>query len=239
MALMKALVICAKRYNGHELWTALGVIAQRGHTFEVVSQEDLIRDEITLRPNTIDRTVYKVGTRELEDRFDALMVVSGNMGDTEAYWTDDHVLALVAHNNGLVRPTAAICCSVPTVRYAAAGKRVSFFPLVRSKALLRRAGAILTTVSITADENLLTAEHQMSSQRWANVFCNMLEGKEPNVGLVQSEFPTPERQRRPIEHIERLKRPSEREAILFPKGTYRNGKKIPKETLDSNPDSIV
>jgi putative intracellular protease/amidase len=216
---MKVLVTCAQRYNGHELWTALGVITKRGYEFEVVSQDTTIRDEITLRPNVIERVVYDVGTVELTDRFDAMMVVSGNMDDTERYWHDDHVLSLVDKVEELERPLAAICCSVPTVRFAAKGKRVSFFPLIRSKKLLQQAGAILNSVSITADQNLITAEHQMSSQRWANAFCDMLDGNEPNVGLFPSDFPDPSRERRPIEAVERLKRPSERTAIRIPKAT--------------------
>lgn len=212
---MRVLVVCAKRYNGHELWTALGVMTQRGHEFEVVSQDTLVRDEITLRPNTIDRVLYQVGTRELTDRFDALMFVSGNMQDTEAYWTDGHALALVEGNGD--RPTAAICCSVPTIRHAAVGKRVSYFPLLRSRQLLSEAGAILNPVSVTADENIVTAEHQMGSQRWARVFCNILEGKDSDVGLVESNFPTPSRERRPVAAVERLKRPSDRIKIRKPK----------------------
>lgn len=230
--LMKVLVTCAKRYNGHELWTALGIIQRRGHQFEVVSQETTIRDEITLRPNTIERPVYGVGTCELEDQFDAMMVVSGNMSDTEAYWTDDHVLALIDKTEKLERPLAAICCSVPTVRFAANGKKVSYFPLIRSRKLLLQAGAILNKVSITADGNLITAEHQMGSERWANAFCDMLDGNEPRVGLVPSDFPDPSRERRPIAALERLKPPSKRIIEHSPK-------KIPEETLDSPNGAVV
>jgi len=218
---MNTLVVCARRYNGHELWVGLGVIHQRGHTFEVVSQDTLIRDEITLRPNTIDRTVYKVGTHELKDRFDGLMIVSGNMADTEQYWHDQHVLELVKNQSAWERPLAAICCSVPTVRHAANGKRISFFPLTRSKKLLLAAGAIPSGVSVTADQNLITAEHQMGTHRWANAFTDLLDGKEPWVGLQPSDFPEPMRDRRPIEAVERLKPPSMREAIRIPRKPRR------------------
>src|ERR1700757_3126559 len=102
---MKVLVVCARRYNGHELWMSLGVLRDRSHTFEVVSQATLIRDEITYRPNTIERTVYEVGTLELQERFDAMMVISGNMADTEKYWHDNHVLQLIEGNKE--RPLAA------------------------------------------------------------------------------------------------------------------------------------
>ena len=79
--------ICAKRYNGHELWMLLGVLQNREHTFEVVSQDVLIRDELTLQPNTLKRTVYEVGVKDRHG-FDAVCIVSGNMDDTEAYWED-------------------------------------------------------------------------------------------------------------------------------------------------------
>lgn len=208
-------MVCSRRYNGHELWVALGIIHKRGHSFEVVSTDTTIRDEITLKPNTVDRTVYKVGTRELNDRFDALMFISGNMKDTEKYWHDKHVQALVSGHGD--RPLAAICCSVPTVRESAKGKKVSFFPLSRSKLLLKQAGAILNSVSVTHDQGLVTAETQMGTTRWARVFCDVLDGKEPVIGLIQSDFPEPMMDRRPIEAVERLKPPSMREEIRIPR----------------------
>ena len=33
---MKVLVVCARRYNGHELWTFLGVLQEAEIEFEVV-----------------------------------------------------------------------------------------------------------------------------------------------------------------------------------------------------------
>lgn len=190
------LVICAQRYNGHELWTALGVMQNRGHTFEVVSTQTIIRDELTLQPNTIARTVYQVALEEVGTTFEGVMVVSGNMPDTEAYWTDKQVLALFHQANSLDLPMAAICCSVPTIRYEAKGKHVSFFPLVRSREALENAGAILCTVALTVDKNLVTAEHQMASQMWAIEFCNMLEGKPAEYNLRDSGYTPKGRERK-------------------------------------------
>lgn len=172
------LVICAKRYNGHELWTLLGVIQKRGHSFEVVSQETLIRDELSLRPNSIERTVYEVSPQEIPD-FDAICVVSGNMADTEAYWTDKKVQDLLISFRNSSKLVAAICCSVPTLAPVAKGVKVSFFPLVRSRQRLAQYGAILQTTSLTVDHEarMITAENQMISQMWADEICNMLEGK--------------------------------------------------------------
>ena len=104
----KVLVVCARKYNGHELWTALGVLQEAGILFEVVSQEKIISDEVTGQPNVLDRTVYEVSPLEIGDEFHAIMIVSGDMKLTESYWRDDHVLALIARTEGLLYPIAAI-----------------------------------------------------------------------------------------------------------------------------------
>lgn len=200
------LVVCARRYNGHELWTALGVIKQRGHTFELISTDTIIQDEITMRPNRIKRTINEVDSQEIvSGKFDAFMIVSGNMADTEAYWKHDRVLEYirVANENNL--PIAAICCSVPTVREAARDKKVSFFPLVRSRQLLTDAGALLQSVALTRDQNLVTAEHQMASQMWAEEFCNMLDGKPTEYALQDSGYVPKGRERMPIPVVEEIR----------------------------------
>ena len=180
--------MCARKYNGHELWTALGVIQEAGIDFEVVSQDTIIVDEVTGQPNSIKRTVYDVTLEEATSKFTAIMIVSGNMKLTEAYWRDAHVLDLIAAHEACSNPIAAICCSVPTIREAAAGKAVSFFPLIRSRELLTAAGAILRTVAWTVDQNLCTAEHQMASQSWAEAFCRMIKGEAQTIKLVDSGY---------------------------------------------------
>lgn len=191
----RALIICAKRYNGHELWTLLGVLQNRGHNFEVVSSETLIKDELTLQPNVLARTLYEVPTTECS-AFDALCVVSGNMADTEAYWSDDGVLKLLLEFFKLDKVIAAICCSVPTVAPIANGKQVSPFPLLRSKKRLLEYGAILVPVSLAVDGKLVTAENQMMTQMWAGEICNLLEGKPPTFNLRDSGFVPKGRERK-------------------------------------------
>jgi putative intracellular protease/amidase len=177
---------------------------QRGHTFEVVSQDTTIRDELTLRPNTINRTVWKVDPSEMTN-YDGVMIVSGNMADTEAYWDDKHVLRLIEASNNLSKAVAAICCSVSTIRTVAEGKKVSFYPLVRARHRLASAGAILQTVALTRDGNLVTAEHQMASQVWAEEYCNVLEGKPQEHFFTDSKFVPKGRERKPIPELEELK----------------------------------
>lgn len=198
------LVVCAQKYNGHELWTALGVLQSRGHTFDLISTKTIIRDEITLKPNRIEQTIADV-TYDTE-RYDGLMIVSGNMQDTELYWKHPKVLSYVETANGEDQPIAAICCSVPTIRHAAKGKKVSFFPLVRSVDLLTRAGAVLQTVAMTRDQNLVTAEHQMATEVWVTEFCNMLEGLDQSNFFHDSGFVPRGRPRKPIPEVEELRR---------------------------------
>lgn len=199
------LVVCARRYNGHELWTALGVIKERGHTFELISTDYVIQDEITMRPNKIKRIIDEVSPEDIAGQFDAFMIVSGNMADTEAYWKHDRVLKYIDTSNDLGLPIAAICCSVPTVRQVARDKKVSFFPLVRSRKLLQDAGAILQSVALTRDQNLVTAEHQMASQMWAEEFCNLIEGKPVQYKLQDSGYVPKGRERMPIPVVEELR----------------------------------
>ena len=199
---MKVLIVVAQRYNGHELWTTLGTLQERGHEFEVISTQTRIVDEVTGQPNIIKRTLDDVPSIE---GFEALMFVSGNMADTEAYWKDKRTLTYVEQAIEMDIPLAAICCSVPTIRHAARGKKVSLFPLVRSKEILAQAGAILQTVAITVDGTLVTAEHQMATQMWAETFCDILEGKEPEIVLHDSGFEPKGNERKPIPELEYLK----------------------------------
>ncbi len=206
---MKVLIVVARRYNGHELWVTLGTLQERGHTFEVISTETTIADEVTLQRNIIERTINDVDPSEIKE-FDALMIISGNMKDTELYWTHKRVLAYVDEVVRLDYPLAAICCSVPTIRAAVDGKKVSYYPLHRSRDILRQAGATLQNIAMTVDGKLVTAEHQMATQMWIEAFCGVLEGREPPKELTDSGFVPHGRERKPIPEIERLKPPEKR-----------------------------
>jgi hypothetical protein len=95
---------------------------------------------------------------------------------------------------------------VPAIREVTRGKKVSFFPLIRSRQMLSAAGAILQTVALTRDQNLVTAEHQMASQMWANEFCNLLEGLPTQYALMDSGFVPKGRERKPIPAVENIRR---------------------------------
>lgn len=199
---MRVLVLVARRYNGHELWVALGVMQSRGHTADVASTATTIEDEVTGQRNTIELLIPDITTIE---KWDALMIISGNMQDTEAYWRMPQVQRLVTEFKVVDKPIAAICCSVPTIRSAAYGKRVSYFPLIRSRMLLEEAGAVLSNTSVSVDGNLVTAEHQMATQVWAESFCDVLENKPVKILLKDSGFIAGRVERKPIPELEHLK----------------------------------
>lgn len=202
---MRVLIVVARRYNGHELWTTLGTLQEAGIEFEVISSQKLISDEITHQPNSIERTIDDVHPDELKN-FDGLMIISGNMQDTEAYWDHPRVLKYVDEAQKLDIVLAAICCSVPTIRNAAKNKKVSFYPLVRSKFRLEQAGAICQTISVTVDGKLVTAEHQMGTQTWAESFVEVLKGEPISLKLQDSGFtPTGRTERKLHPRLERLR----------------------------------
>jgi len=91
---------------------------------------------------------------------------------------------------------SAICCSVPTLAPHVSGVKVSYFPLVRSGRRLSKFGAVLQSVSLTVDANVVTAENQMISQMWAEEICNLLEGKPPTYHLTNSGYVPKGRPRR-------------------------------------------
>jgi putative intracellular protease/amidase len=204
---MKVLVICARRYNGHELWTLLGVLHEAGLEFEVISTSTLIRDEITDQPNIIERTLDDV---ENIDEFDGLAFVSGNMKDTESHWDNPRALGYVRQAHARDIPIAAICCSVPIIREAVDGKKVSYFPLIRSTERLVNAGAIPQTVSITVDGKIVTAENQMGTQMWAEALVRVLNGEEVDLGLIDTHWMPGGREKKPDPDLQRLREISKR-----------------------------
>lgn len=203
---MKILVVCSRRYNGHELITALGIVVKAGLEFEVVSSGTRLVDEVTNKANKIRRTIDDVDPAEFSDTFKGLMIVSGNPQDTEKFWVNPKVLKLVEEADNQELPIAAICAAVPTIRYAAKGKRVSFYPLVRAAQLLTEAGAILTTLSFNVDGRIVTGEHQMATGMWATAFSDLVNGvpvRTPQ--LIDSKWAPKGKERRPIAAVERLK----------------------------------
>jgi putative intracellular protease/amidase len=128
--------------------------------------------------------------------FKGVAVVSGNMKDTEAYWTDTHVERILHAFKRQDKVIGAICCSVPTLAPVATNTKVSFFPLVRSRHRLQLFGAILQTVSLTVDKKVITAENQMISQMWGEEICNAIEGKPPQFTLTDSGYSPKGRPRR-------------------------------------------
>lgn len=207
---MKVLVICDRRFNGHQFWVALGTLLNAGVEFEVVSTDTTIVEEGTNQSHIIQRTVDEVDPTELAD-LDGLMFISGFPLDTRAYWKHAHVLEIVKVASIKDKPIAAICASVPTVREAAKGKRVSVYPLIAARELLTNSGAFVQPVSLTVDGNLVTAENEMMTELWAKSFVAVLKGEEPPIEFLPSDQLPKARERRPVPALERVKKAYARE----------------------------
>lgn len=200
---MRVLVICSRVYNPAEFWAGLGTLKKRGHTYDVASTGTTIESEGDKKKRRIRYTIADLMDMDLSS-YDGLMIISGDMKFTKANWTDDRFDTIVDAFNDPNKPIAAICGAVPIIRHAARGKKVSFFPLVKAKTLLQDAGAILNPVAVTRDQNLVTAEHSMASEMWAEEFCNLLEGKPTQYQFYQSDFVPKGSPRKPIPEVARL-----------------------------------
>lgn len=195
------LIISSRRYNGREFWGALGWLQQRGHTFDVASTDTRILDEDIGKPILIK---YRLESIPKAD-YDGLLIISGHPEDTEGYWVNPIVQSWVRDINARGKPIGAICMAVPTIREAAKGKKVSFFPVMRATAALEDAGAILQKVSLMTDDNLVTGENEAVTEMWITNFCDLLEGKKPTYVLHDSVFKRKLRERRPVPEIEHIK----------------------------------
>jgi protease I len=203
---MRVLNVCCCHFNlsGNELFTALSVIKSAGHTFEVRSTDTVIEDEVTGDKRRLKQTIYD--SPPDPDTFDGLMFTSGTMRDSEAYWTNLQALEYVRAFAAFGKPVAAICITVPVLIPAIKGRTVTCFPLIREKDLLRRAGAVLSPVSMVRDGNVVTAENQMATQIWAEEFVALMEGRPPVHTLTDCDWREKTIPRKDIPILQELQR---------------------------------
>jgi putative intracellular protease/amidase len=201
---VRILVICSRRFNRHELTNLLGTLRQAGHSFHVMSTDSIIQDELNLEFKKRAHFVLDQDWPE-PDRYDGLAFSSGNMQDSELYWNHPTAKSYVEAFNYVGKPIYAICITVPAIRWAAEGKTVTCFPLIRSKDLLRMAGAKISGLSIARDQNLVTAEHQMASQMAAEEYCALLAGEPVRYPLVDANWKPRYIKRRDIRELEIIK----------------------------------
>ncbi len=172
----KVLVVVAQHYNPRELWPALKILQAGGIQVDIVSTGYIIsNEEDASEAHKISLTVDDIHGFKGKD-YAGLMVISGNPKDTEKYWKDTHVQRLIIEINNLNRPLAGICAAVPALAPAVKGKKVSYFPLIKSREILTMAGAILQEVGLTMDANLITAENEWMTEEWVEAFRDMVLG---------------------------------------------------------------
>jgi len=177
----------SKRFNGHELFVTLRRLVDNDIGFYIATDDNLhLEDEITKRPFKAHDTIENIHDTS---PFQGLFVISGNLKDTIRHWHDNHIRNLVEEFATSDKVIAAICCSVPTIRYACKERRVSVFPLVEAKRLLTDAGAILTGTSRTVDGKIVTAETQMSTGYWVEDAIALMQGQTVIVDLPKTFTP--------------------------------------------------
>jgi len=179
------LVVVSRRYNPGEFWHSLKALKRRGHTFDVVSSAYTITSEVKNTPNKLSMLIGDVTSM---NKYMGILIISGNPADTELFWHHTGCLSLVEQANAQGKVVAAVCSAVPTIRYAAKGKRVSVYPLIKSQILLEDAGAILSGVSLSTDGNIITAENEQMTDMWIANVCDVLEGKRPSYVMNPSPF---------------------------------------------------
>jgi len=197
------LVLVSRRYNYTELWVTLKMFIARGHTFEIASTHQVIRSETSTDYNRVQRLVSEVPSMK---GFDGIVIISGNPEDTEKFWYDRHVQDLVQEASRTDLTIAGICAAVPAIRPAVRNKKVSYYPLIRSRDLLTEAGALLQTTSLSTDGRVVTAENESVTTMWATNICDVAEGKSPTYVLNPSTFKRKLRERKPIKELEALKK---------------------------------
>jgi putative intracellular protease/amidase len=178
------------------------VLKDRGMQVTVSSYEPVIFGEMNHTAHNI-----KVLWNDLDiTQFDGMMVVGGNPLATKWLWEDPQLRRFVetmAHAN---KPCAGICGGVAMMRYACKGKKVTFYPIRQAREALMEVGAIPVHVSIVRDGNVLTGEHRLIAEQWANEFCNMLEGKPTNI-VEEDQTPfRPKSKPRSVSQTERMLR---------------------------------
>lgn len=174
-----ALIIVSTLYNARELWGAMKVLKNNDINVQVISLKPdcIIQDEEGPQTMKVHGTIQDFDLGDVPN-FDALLIISGALKQTQAHWNNNKVKAIVEEFDKHEKIVSAICCSVPSIRWVCDGKKVAFFPLNRSMELMKSAGAEYTAMSVTWDDRIVTAEHQVATKQWAQTIAEKVHGKE-------------------------------------------------------------
>lgn len=203
----KVLILVVRRYNKNEFWPLLRTLLDRGHEFDIASTSHNIMDEKYFEPNTIEHLIEDIKSF---DGYDAIVLVSGNPQDTEAFWHDERILSLVQQAREQDAVIGAICAAVPAIRKVSKGIEVSAFPLRKAVELLEDEGVIISSRSLTTDKRTVTGENEVTTLMWAENICDLLEGKKPSNVLHESAFKRKLGERRPMPEVVRIQKIIER-----------------------------
>lgn len=201
----KALVLTTPEYNRTELFGTMRVLKSRGFDFELTSSRKIIKDEDSETYHSVERLITDISLEEALQA-DCFIVTSGAPDQCKPFWTHKYVQRIVKGFFEQNKPLGGICMAAPTVASVSEGKKVSTFPIIEARQFFTDRGAIVQTLTLSIDPPLVTCENQWGTDMWVTSICDLVEGKEPQVRLVDSGFNPIGRPRKPIKVIEDIKR---------------------------------
>lgn len=172
---MNILVVTAWAYNPHELWPILTAIRKEHGTFTVLAEKPIIEEEYGKWRGKRNLPRYSVTTindfkNDIES-YDGLVITSGQRTATEKLHYDKKLLEIVKAFDDQKKPIAAICVSVPVLRFIMKGRRCTCFPSYAD--LLKENGAIYEDRTCVVDKNVITVPAEI----WVTVMMDkFLEG---------------------------------------------------------------
>lgn len=189
---LPVLIVCAKIYNGKELWSAIKVLQEHNRTFVITSHERVITEEQTSKRNLISIPIYDVVQKD----YSGLLVISGPLPIVKFFWKDTSLIFLISSFHQVDKPVGAICCAAPCMSYISQDEEMSSYPYAECREWISINGAIPSGKVITISGKKVTAENEMAATTWAEIFCKLLNGEEVEDTYVASGFDGAQRKRK-------------------------------------------
>jgi len=169
---VKILIITPHRYNKIEFWGIIDALKKNDIEMDIRAVNLFISDEQKTELFKIEKKLTDpIDTKD----YSGLIISSGHPKDTKYLCYDRTVEWLVREMYSQGKVLAAICSSVPALRYVVAHKTVSVFPLDENISLLQLAGATISSRTVTVDGNLVTAEFDAATEVWMREFIKKVK----------------------------------------------------------------
>ena len=170
----RVLVMTAWAYNPFEFWTILKNIQNENWEFKVISTNSVIEEEKTANERFAVDTLENFDIETIKE-YDGLVLSGGNFICVSKYYYDPYARNIVLEFNKLNKPLAAVCATVPIMRYVLKGKKATAFPTTKVLSLLKNAGVIVTNNTLEVDGNCITAQHEEAADQMMKEFISKIK----------------------------------------------------------------